>query len=354
MRRSACLMAPDMPSNYNVITVPYNSRFGLARGAVCIDGLPYFYAEGYEYDQSLAVVGVRSVARLKTKAGGVAFLSLADGAEAVLDVPHEAFSRLVEGSTLEVEIIAEARQEKRARARWIGPATGEPRRVSPVQSLRDRLLASAGLRGEAGELNNDNDIDMLDTAEDAALNPSGPLSGGGYLSIERTRALIACDIDSAGGEGVLTPKAFAKACNERAVSDIGRRLRLSGLAGLVVIDLIGKRHDSDRLRQLLQIGFGDEAGKVIIGPVGKFGTLEFVRPWGATPLMDTVASPVRAAHRLLREAVKRAEGEPGRLLTLRTPASTLDIIRPLLAASHDPLSAIMRLEAAVKSEVIIT
>jgi hypothetical protein len=170
--------------------------------------------------------------------------------------------------------------------------------------------------------------------------------------------LIACDVDSAGGEGVLTPKAFAKACNERAVSDIGRRLRLSGLAGLVVIDLIGKRHDADRLRHLLQAGFGSEAGKLIIGPVGKFGTLEFVRPWGATPLMDTIRSPVRAAHLLLREAVKRAGGEPGRLLTLRAPSGTLDIIRPLLAASHDPLSAIMRLEAVAqydtKSEVIVT
>lgn len=334
-----------------MITLHYDSRFSLARGAVCVDGLPHLYAEGYECDQSLTMVNVRSVARLKTKAGGVAFLSLADGAEAVLDVPQEAFSGLVEGAALEIEMIAEPRQEKLARARLIGATKGEPRRISPVQSLKDRLLAQAVPLGDIFE--STVDFDLLDTAEDAALNPSGPLAGGGYLSIERTRALIACDIDSAGGEGVLTPKAFAKGCNERAVSDIGRRLRLSGLAGLVVIDLIGKRHDADCLRQLLQAGFGDEAGKLIIGPIGKFGTLEFVRPWGATPLMDTVASPVRAAHRLLREAVKRAEGEPGRLLTLRAPAGTLDIIRPLLVASHDPLSAIMRLETAPKSEVIV-
>ena len=334
-----------------MITLHYESRFGLARGAVCIGGQPYIYAEGYEYDQSLTMVNVRSVARLKSKAGGVAFLSLADGAEAVLDVPQEAFARLVEGAALEIEIIAEPRQEKLARARLIGPAKGEPRRISPVQSLKDRLLAQAAPLG--GILESIVDFDLLDAAEDAALNPSGSLAGGGYLSIERTRALIACDIDSAGGEGMLTPRAFAKACNERAVSDIGRRLRLSGLAGLVVIDLIGQRHDADRLRQLLQAGFGDEAGKLIIGPIGKFGTLEFVRPWGATPLMDTVASPVRAAHRLLREAVKRAEGEPGRLLTLRAPSGILDIIRPLLVASHDPLSAIIRLEAAARSEVIV-
>ena len=120
----------------------------------------------------------------------------------------------------------------------------------------------------------------------------------------------------------------------------------------MVIDLIGKRHDADRLRQLLLFGFGAEADRIIIGPIGKFGTLEFVRPWGACPLMDAKPA-LRAAHRLLREAVKRAEGQPGRLLTLRAPAGTLDIIRTQLAASHDPLSAIIRLEAAAKSEVIV-
>lgn len=345
-------MAPDMSGDHPVITLHYDSRFGLARGAICIDGQPHLYAEGHEYNQSLTMVNVRSVARLKSKAGGVAFLSLADGAEAVLDVPQALFTRLIEGTALEVGIIAEPRQEKLARAKLIAPAAGEPRRISPVQSLKERLLTQAATLGGVGE--SIVDPDVLDVAEESALNPSGPLSGGGYLSIERTRAMIACDVDAAGGEGVLTPKAFAKACNERAVSDIGRRLRLSGLAGLVVIDLIGKRHDADRLRQLLQAGFGEEAGKLIIGPVGKFGTLEFVRPWGAVPLMDTLRSPVRLAHLLLREAVKRTEGEPGRVLTLRAPANTLDIMRPLLATSHDPLSAIMRLEAGAKSEVIIT
>lgn len=335
-----------------MITFHYESRFGLARGAVCIDGQPYLYAEGYEYNQSLTMVNVRSVARLKSKASGMAFLILADANEAILDVPQEIFVKLVEGAALEIEIVAEPRQEKLARARFIGLETGEPRRISPVQSLKERLLAKAKAFGVAVE--SIVDFDAIDSAEEAALNPSGALLQGGYLSVERTRALIACDVDSAGGEGVLTPKAFAKACNERAVSDIGRRLQLSGLAGLIVIDLIGKRHDADRLRQLLQAGFGEEAGKLIIGPIGKFGTLEFVRPWGGTPLIDTVGSPVRAAHLLLREAVKRAVGEPGRLMTLRAPAGTLDIIRPLLAASHDPLSAIMRLEAATKSEVIVT
>ena len=335
-----------------MITLHHESRFGLARGAICVDGRPHIYLEGYDEDASLGLLGVRSVARLKSKTGGVAFLTLADGAEAVLDAPQEVLAKLNEGAALEVIIIAEARQDKLARASLLGTSEGVLRRLSPPQSLKERLLARAVAAFGDKPVEAVDDADALDEAEDAALNPSGALPEGGYLSVERTRALIACDVDSAGGEGSATPKAFAKACNERAVSDIARRLRLSGLAGLVVIDLIGKRHDADRLRQLLQTGFGAEADRIIIGPIGKFGTLEFVRPWGACPLMDAKPA-LRAAHRLLREAVKRAEGEPGRLLTLRAPAGTLDIIRPLLAASHDPLSAIIRLEVAAKSEVIV-
>ncbi|ESQ82676.1 hypothetical protein AEAC466_16175 [Asticcacaulis sp. AC466] len=334
-------------------TLAYDSRFSLARAAILVDGRPHFYLEGYDNDPALTLLGVRSVARLRTKAGGIAFLRLADGAEAVLDAPQEAVAKIAEGAALEVEIIAEARLEKRTRARLIGVAQGEPRRVTAVRDLKARLLARVD--GPVAELTEPDAIaDALDDAEEGALNPSGPLPEGGFLSVERTRALIACDVDSVGGNGVesgvATPRAFAKACNERAANDIGRRLRLSGLAGLVVMDLIGKRHDADTLRERLLAGLSGES--IIVAPIGKFGTLEFVRPWSACPLID--ADPaLRMAHRLLRDAVKRAADQPGRLMTLRAPPSVLDIVRPLLAASHDPLSAIIRLDAAAKPEVIL-
>ena len=125
---------------------------------------------------------------------------------------------------------------------------------------------------------------------------------------------------------------------------------LSGLAGLVVVDLIGARLDAARLTGLLRDACAGEA--VIIGQVSRFGALEFVRPWGATPLMDRRDDPLRAAHLLLRAAVGRAG--PGRLLTLRAPPPTLDRVRALLAGSSDPLAAVMRLENAAQTEVIPT
>ncbi|MGA9659116.1 MAG: ribonuclease E/G [Asticcacaulis sp.] len=336
-----------------MIRLYYEARFGLARGAICVDGIPHLYLEGLEADSALNLLGVTSVARLKSRSGGMAFIALADGHDAVLDAPQEALARLSEGAAIEIEIIAEARSEKLARARLIGTAEGEPRRLSPLLSVKDRLQAQARTCfGDAAIDGAEDETDLLDEARDTALNPSGPLPEGGHLSVERTRALIACDVDAAGGEGMATPKAFAKACNERAVQDIARRLRLSGLAGLVVIDLIGRRHDAAKLHTQLLKGCGPEAGRIITGPMGKFGTLEFVRPWGACPLMDTVKSPLNQAYSLLRQAAKLAEADPGRLLALRAPVSVIDQIRPLLAASYDPLAAIIRPEAASKSEVV--
>jgi len=329
------------------IRLAYESRFGLARGAVFVGGRPYIYMEGFEHDPALDRLGVVSVARLTSKAAGMAFLVLADGAEAILDAPQEMLAKLPEGVALEIEIAAEARAEKRARARLRGVTEGETRRLSTLEPLRDRLLARAmAWGGTVGELD---DPEALDEAEAEAIAPSGSMSGGGYLSIERTRALIACDVDSGGVEGVVTQRAFARGCNERAMGEVARRLCLSGLAGLVVVDLIGKRYDSAKLAGLLRESFAAEA--VIAGPPGRFGTLEFVRPWGATPLMDTLNTPLRAAHLLLREAARRAE--PGRLLALRAPAQTLDRVRMQLAGSLDPLAAVIRLETAPVAEVIL-
>ncbi|MDI7774974.1 ribonuclease E/G [Asticcacaulis sp. EMRT-3] len=336
------------------MSLAWESRFGLARGAVFVHGRPHIYLEGLEVDPALDRLGAVSVARLRTKAGGIGFLGLADGAEAVLDAPQPVLAGLDEGAALEIEIVAEARTwlsgGKLARARLIAQATGDPRPLSAPQSLHERLVAAAAALG-AGDDGHD-DPDALDEAEAEAFAPSGPMAGGGYLSLEPTRALIACDIDAGGHDGVATARAFAKSCNERAMSELARRLRLSGLGGLVVVDLIGRRHDGARLTGLLRHAAGPEADRLVIGPLGKFGTLECVWPWTRRPLADSAASPLRAAHLLLREAVRRAE--PGRLLTLRGPQTVLDKVRPLLAGSHDPLAAVIRLETGTKPEVILS
>ena len=328
------------------MTLHYEARFGLARGAVFAGGRPHLYMEGLETDTSLAVLGTRQIARLKGRGGGVAFLDLADGAEAILDVPQEVLAKLADGAAVEIVIAAETRRDKLARARLVRPAPGEaPQRLSPVPTLKDRLLAEARVCFGDAAFEPGTDESALDEAADEAFAPRPDMAGGGRLHVERTRALIACDVDGAG----LT-EARART-NERAVAEAVRRLRLTGLAGLVVIDLIGRRHDDKRLRDALMSAFAAEASSIITAPKGPFGTLEFVRPWRACPPSDA-PSAVRQAVRLMRDAAREGRHRPGRLLTLRAPPQTLDIVRPHIDHSLDPLSPLLRLESGPTCEVI--
>ena len=329
-----------------MISLGYESRFGLARGAVFAGGRPHLYMEGLEDDPSLAVLGTRSIARLKGRGGGIGFLDLACGGEAILDSPPPDLARLNDGTAVEIVITAEARRDKLARARLIRSAMGEDlRRLSPVLSLKDRLLAEA--RACFGDVGFDLEQDeaALDEAADEAAAATAAMPGGGRLHVERTRALIACDVDGAG-----LVEARAKT-NERALAEVVRRLRLTGLAGLVVVDLIGRRHDDGRIRTALLSAFGAEAATIVTAPPGKFGTLEFVRPWRVCPPGDTPVA-LRLAGRLLRDAARQAKSRPGRILTLRAPAETLDIVRPRIDRSLDPLTPLLRLETGQACEVI--
>ncbi len=331
-----------------MLSLHYEARLGLARGAIYRDGLPHLYMEGYEFDPSPGVLGTRSVARVTGAAGGVRFIVLADSTEAVLDAPQGA--KLTDGAAVEVEIIAEARRGKRVRAAYAGPAEGAPRRLSKAVSLKDRLVERAAglIGGTVMEVKADRD--RLDDARDQALNPSGALKGGGDLAIEATRGLIACDVDAGGEGGLQTPRAHARACNERAVADLPRRLRLSNLAGLVVVDLIGQRHDGEVLRRLLLDNFAAEAARIVVAPIGRFGTLECVRPWGAHPLY--AASPLAVAVDLTWRAIELSEQDAGRPIAVRATADVLDLLRPLRAASLDPMVPMLRLEESSRLETV--
>ncbi|MBW8882882.1 MAG: ribonuclease E/G, partial [Asticcacaulis sp.] len=238
------------------------------------------------------------------------------------------------------------------RARFVARAEGEPRRLSEPLRLQERLLArSAALLGEM-PVRLGKASEALDDARDAALNPSGPLSNGGFLTIEPTQALIACDIDSStAGQGMVPGKTFMKACNELAVADLGRRLRLANLGGLIVVDLIGRRHDGKHLTQVLKAGFAAEGPQVITGPIGKFGTLECVRPWGARPWSEGVKPDGAALYRV-NQAIRLAGQDRGRVVVIRDRGAVIEVLRPLLAGSIDPLTPMLRLEISDRPEVI--
>ena len=169
---------------------------GETRGVVTLDGRPerLLIDRGRRGPRSGrwrgAIDRPGSAPQGSTEASNSAFLDLGGGGEAVLALTGAAGS-LAEGAAVEIEVMAEARRGKGAVARLIGPAAGEPRAISPPQSIEARLGAFAPdraiIRGLEARL-------VADEAEAEALASEHPLTGGGSLAIEPTRALVAVDV----------------------------------------------------------------------------------------------------------------------------------------------------------------
>ena len=100
-----------------------------------------------------------------------------------------------------------------------------------------------------------------------------PLSRGGSLSIEETRALTAIDVD-AGGAGDLL------AVNREAAAQVGRHLRLRNIGGTVVVDFVTMRRPKDtaavsgHMRRALD---GDPAQVHLSDDFGPFGLVALAR-----------------------------------------------------------------------------
>ncbi len=112
-------------------------------------------------------------------------------------------------------------------------------------------------------------LDLLPDLESTVV----PLSRGGSLAIEETRALTAIDVDAGGAGDVL-------AVNREAASLAARHMRLRNLAGTVVIDFITTRRpkDSAAVLQGLRRGLdGDFAQIHLSDDVGSFGLVALAR-----------------------------------------------------------------------------
>ncbi|WP_140985764.1 ribonuclease E/G [Asticcacaulis tiandongensis] len=324
----------------------YEQRFGFGRGAVFRNGQPHLYLEGLINDPSLTLMGVRSVARLTARSGGIGFVQLADGQQAMIDAKAD----VTEGSFLEVEIVAEPRGDKLARARVLGPADGPVRRLSAPLDIVTRLKARAKalIASDDPEVMTGEDAtDHLDTAETQALATVISLGNGADISLEATRALVALDVDLGNAADGLSGnlKSAIRKTNEQAIHETARLLRLSNLAGFVVVDLIGSRHDFDRLKILAIEAFGPEASVISLGGPNRFGTLQLSRPWGAAPHRALTSTPVRQARRLLWRAAAEARGDGGAMFALNAPHRVLEVVAQALKDSQDPLSPRLHLKA---------
>ena len=290
-----------------------DTGFGETRGVVTLDGRPERLLVEREGADISARSGAHLVARVVKldRASGLAFLDLADG-EAVLNLGPETHG-LTEGAAIEVEIRAEARRGKAAVARFVAPAEGAPRAMTAPPTLEERLAAHApGAQLQTGAVART----VADGAQDELFGTLYSLPGGGALSIEPTRALIAIDVDLGDRPGADAKRA-ARAANFAAIANAARLLRLKGLGGLVVIDLVGRGHDAPALLSAARNAFAPDNPGVALAAVSRFGTLELTVPRRARPTLEILAdesgapSALTRALALVRGLEREAESDRG-------------------------------------------
>lgn len=282
---------------------------------------------------------VRGRIRKLARGGGFAFVDLGVAPDAAVSLG--AAKGLSEGAALELEITAEPRADKGPVARLIGPASGPPALLAPAPTLRERLAALApDVRLETGP----EAREAIDAVVEAALAETTPLAGGGLLTIEPTRALVAVDVDLAEGDETGGGRA-ARRLNLLALAETARRLRLSALGGLVVVDLIGTALNPEEIRNAAKAAFAPDQPGVAIGPVTRFGALELARPWRERPIREVLndpdgrPSPLTAGLALIRELERAAAADPGARLIARAAPEVVEAARPYAARLAERIGA---------------
>jgi len=289
-------------------------------GVVTLDGQPERLIIAWDGDDVLDADGVRGVARVRKieRAFASAFVQLPGGADILLPLKPD-MPKLVEGQLVEIEIRTPSRRDKLAVARFIGEAEGEPRVTQTALTVEEqlRLLVKSGSPTTGLPA-----LAAVEAAEAQALDTVFPLPGGGDISIEPTRALVAVDVDLGGREGADAKRA-ARQANMAAFAVAARVLRLKGLGGIVVFDLVGRGHDGQAMSTAVRNAFAPDNPGVAIGPVSRFGTLEMTLPRRARPALDRLVDargallPQAAARQLARAFEREGRADPGGRLSGR-------------------------------------
>jgi hypothetical protein len=256
---------------------------GEVRGVVARDGRFEHLLIQREDDVAEHRLGARCVGRIAAVHPGLkgAFVDL--GTDLPGFLPFRGQDRLNEGQKVEVEVSAEPREGKGPTLRLVGAGEGAPRLLRPGPTVAETLAVLAPgvepVTGLAG-------IQASRSAEEEAGLPFELFPETGLdLMIQRTRALIAVDLDLAPAPGVAFGAPARTRANRQGLHMAARMIRLRRWGGLVAVDLIGTGLDGDAVMTAARQAFGGDPD-VVFGPVNRFGVLQLAMPWRRTPLEE--------------------------------------------------------------------
>lgn len=318
---------------------------GETRGAVSRDGRYTHLLIHRDGDLPQHRLGARSVGRVTEINPGLrgAFVDLGAGAPAFL--PFHRNERLTQGERLEAAVVAEPRAGKGAVLRRLGPGEGAPRLLDAAPSIAAQLR---DLAGGGGLITGLAAIDAVTEAEEEALAPSHVFPSHGIdLAIERTRALIAVDIDHTAGTG-RDPKQARAAANRQGLNQAARLIGLRNWGGLIVIDLVGDAEDAAAGDKAARAAFAHEP-QAVFGPISRFGLLQMSLPWRRTPIEEILFEAGRRRS-VQTEVLALARALRRRLLSDTRSPRVVARCAPDEAAILAPLAARMGPRASVRAD----
>ena len=280
---------------------------GAFRAVACgQDGRPNrLFVQRWSGDGERARYGAIMEARVKTFADELrgAFCELSSGEEAFLRLKSR--NGLTEGLALRVKIQSEARDEKLARV----SITEDP------LVARDAFDLWCDSIGVNAQVDVKEDRDAVAAAFDDISAPNVSLPNGGTLHIDRTRALIAFDVDTAGRLDKGSAGARALSITRDAVSEMARQISLRGLGGLVVLDCVSPINASagERIRDAGRAAFEfNGLSKVKLLKPSPLGLLEASVPWTVRPVQDIRSDDMAETTLLdlLRDVQREADAQP--------------------------------------------
>ena len=318
---------------------------GEIRGMIARDGLFERLVIQREYDPPQHRLGARCVGRVIDVEAGyrAAFVDLGvENAPGFLKLPKD--KPLREGDRIEVEVTAEPRERKGPALRLIGPGQGAPRLLTAGPDVPAILSALApGVEVQTGLAA----IQAAWDAEEEALGFGDFFAEAGIdLAVQRTRALIAVDIDYAHLPGKDAKKGRERA-NREGMMHAARLIRLKSWGGLVAIDLVGANLNADVINPLAHAAFeGDEA---VFGPLSRFGLLQLALPWRRTPIEDRLNDWDRKRS-VMTKAVDLTRRLRHAMLSDTTIARFTAVCAPDEAAAAVPLVARLGPRAALRAD----
>ncbi|MDE2113216.1 MAG: Rne/Rng family ribonuclease [Alphaproteobacteria bacterium] len=178
------------------------------------------------------------------------------------------------------------------------------------------------------------DLYDLESDIDGLMHPRVTLPCGGWITIERTEALTAVDVNSGSFAESSTIEDAGLAVNLQAAQEIGRQLRLRGIGGLVVIDFISmqdKAHEA-RVVAALSENLLKDGVPVTISAMSPLGLVELTRKRVREPLAASVSESCGAC--------------AGQGVLRRPDAVAMDILRRVEAGARAAPGKVIRVHAA--------